>query len=66
MVFEHVNALLQQEDVLLRTLTFESLQLGDKRYSFADYTTETRLVRAVEELLICSYREMEQCEWNRT
>jgi hypothetical protein len=66
MVFEKINNALRLNDVYLSLLTFEWLQLGDDRVDYATFSTDPNLIHAVEELLICTYRRLGQCQWNRT
>ena len=66
MVFENINRELKQNSILLQHFVFESLQIGDDVIDFATFSNDPNLVHAVEELLICSYRRIGQCSWNRT
>ncbi len=65
-VFENVNQVLKHESVLIQLFFFESLEVNGEQVSLEDYKQDASLVLAVEALLICSYRKMGQCEWNRT
>ncbi len=65
LVFESINAALQREDILLRLLTFSSLQVGEQEVSFAEYAQDADLVHTVEQLVICTYRKRGECGWNR-
>jgi hypothetical protein len=66
MVFENINGALQKNAVALCLLTFASLQVDGTVVSFSSFTTDSNLVQAVEQLLICTYRRHGQCQWNRT
>lgn len=66
MVFDNINDILKQSNVLLRLFTFESLHIGDDHIDFVTFSMNPDLVHAVEQLLICTYRRQEQCKWNRT
>lgn len=65
MVFENINTQLQSSRVSLYTFKFEYLEIGEERVDYSYYADNTELVRAVEQLLICSYRRNQQCTWNR-
>jgi len=65
MVFEKLNAALVTEDVSLSVFRFESANLGGGPMSFAAYTSDGQIVRAMEQLLICSCKRIGQCAWNR-
>jgi hypothetical protein len=66
MVFDNLNLILQQSEILFSYLTFESLRLGNDIINFETFSSDPTLVHAVEELLIATYRRAGQCEWNRT
>ncbi len=66
MVFDQINDLLSEKDVTLQHLAFESLVVGSKEVSFDDYSNDQTLVRAVESLVIATYSQKGQCDWNRT
>jgi hypothetical protein len=65
MVFEKINASLQNNSVALYLLTFASLQIDNAIVSFSSFTNDSDLVQSVEQLLICIYRWYGQCQWNR-
>lgn len=65
MVFEKINETVVTQDVALKLFQFEHLELGAKQIRYVEYTEDTDLVRALEQLLICSYRKINQCNWNR-
>ena len=65
MAFENINATLQNNPISLCLLTFASLQIDNATVSFSSFTTDSYLVHAVEQLLICIYRRYGQCQWNR-
>ncbi len=66
MVFENINTLLKEGNVIFSLFTFKSLQIGNENVDFVTYATDSNLVQATEQLLICSYRRFGQCQWNRT
>jgi hypothetical protein len=65
-VFENINRALVNDDVTLRIFRFDSLQIGETRVSHFDYSLNADLVHSVEQLLICCYRRIGECAWNRT
>jgi len=65
MVFEHVNSLLGSDRVSFQHLKFDSIAIGGESVSYSEYCEDSSLVKAVEQLLISSYRRIGQCEWNR-
>jgi hypothetical protein len=65
MVFDNIASALKSNDVLLRRFTFSELTIGDKTVTFVDFSTDRYLVHAIEQLLICDYRRLGQCCWNR-
>ena len=65
MVFDNVNAALREAAVKFQYLKFESLEIGNDVIVYDEYCQDPSLVKAVEQLLITSYRRLGQCEWNR-
>ena len=65
MVFEKINSALQSGDVNLSIFRFSELQIGVEKVHYEHYSEDAELVRAVEQLLICSYKRKNQCAWNR-
>lgn len=65
MVFEKINETLETQDVALNLFQFDSLELGLSQIDYVTYTNDSELVRALEQLLICSYKKANQCNWNR-
>ena len=65
-VFENINDALKQESVALKYLTFDSLHLGEDLVDYNAFSNNPDLVHSVESLVICSYRRIGQCGWNRT
>lgn len=65
MVFEKINETLATQDVALNLFQFDFLELGSTQVDYLAYTNDADLVRASEQLLICSYKKVNQCNWNR-
>ena len=65
-IHQEINQSLQQSSVTLAHFVFDKLIIGDGVVSFTDFSNDTNLIRVVEELLICTYRYHNQCDWNRT
>lgn len=65
MVFENINQLLLTSDVSIFIYGFDYLEIGHERVEYTKYCEDAELVRAVEQLLISSYRRKGQCTWNR-
>lgn len=65
MVFEKLNEELKHDDVFLSHLTFELLHIGSQEVKHSAFSEDAGLVRAVEQLLICSFKRQEQYDWNR-
>ena len=65
-VFENICETIKENDVILSLLVFDHILLGNKLFSYQEYSYNPDLVRAVEQLLICYYKDASQCEWNRT
>ena len=65
-IFENIRNALISEDVFLVHLSFEELVLGDDVLSFAEFSNDRTLAKAVEELIIANYRRIGQCDWNMT
>jgi hypothetical protein len=65
-IFERIRAALISEDVFLVHFSFEELVLGGEVLSFEEFSNDRTLAKAVEELLIASYRRIGQCDWNMT
>lgn len=65
MVFERINEALTTQDITLNLFQFDFLELGSTRIDYLAYTNDADLVRASEQLLICSYKKVNQCNWNR-
>lgn len=65
-VFENINNVLLHESVSLRVLMFDSIKLGDKTINYKEFTEDPDIVRATEQLLICTYKKQDQCRWNRS
>lgn len=66
MVFENVNSLLVSRGVKFQHLVFDTIEIGGESVTFDEYCNDASLVKAVEQLLISSYRRVGQCEWNRS
>ena len=64
-VFENINNSLLASDVILFHLVFKSVQVGAEEVDFNTFSNDSYLVRAIEQLLISSYRKQNQCSWNR-
>ena len=65
MVFENINAVLQNRGVDLRLLRFRCVRIGGEEIEFASYSSDPDLIRAVEQLIIAIYKERGHCSWNR-
>jgi hypothetical protein len=65
MVFGNINAALQAGAVSLYLFRFDFLEIGQEKVDYVEYANDPDLVRAVEQLLICSYKRNQQCVWNR-
>jgi hypothetical protein len=65
MVFENIRETLLLQDIHLYLFTFDVLKIGEETVDYAGFSQDGELVRAVEQLLICSYRRKQQCTWNR-
>ena len=65
MVFENINESLLANDITLYILKFDFLEVDHEIIDYSKYSEDAELVRAVEQLLICSYRRNQQCIWNR-
>jgi hypothetical protein len=65
LVFENINHALLANNVILYILCFDSIQIGQEQIDYSCYAQSPELVRAVEQLLICSYKRNNQCSWNR-
>ncbi len=65
-VFENINSLLVSTGVRFQHLEFDTIEIGGESVSFQQYCNDANLVKAVEPLLISSYRRVGQCEWNRS
>jgi hypothetical protein len=63
-VFDLLNGLLKTAPVRLQFLRFESLSIDGKPIAFEAYSGDAALVRAVERLVIWSYKKVGQCPWN--
>lgn len=63
-VFDLLNEALETTAVALQVFRFESLKRSDESIAFASYTTDSYLVKAVERLLIWTYKNAGQCRWN--
>lgn len=66
MVFENLRKTLVTDDVYLCVLTFETITIGNEQVSYVEFANDSDLVRATEQLLIASYKRINQCAWNRT
>jgi hypothetical protein len=66
MVFDNIRQILVDKDVYLYYLTFSWLNIGDEQVSYQNYSNDSDLIHAVEQLLIASYKRIGQCTWNRT
>lgn len=65
MVFESINQALISGDISFYLYRFTSIEIGIETISFSQYSSDSDLVRALEQLLICSYKRIGQCSWNR-
>lgn len=66
MVFENLNNELMKNNLSLCVLRFAYLEVNGDKVDYESYCRDSGLVHAVEELLICSYRRIGECQWNRT
>lgn len=66
MVFNNINHQLKESDILLAHFTFDTMQIGQDSIDFNTFSVDGAFVHVVEELLICTYRRIGQCVWNRT
>jgi hypothetical protein len=66
MVFQNLNRILQTSAMTLFHFNFEQLWINGQCIDFETYSNDPDLVHTVEELLICTYRQQNQCGWNRT
>lgn len=64
-IFDYINHALLESEVVLRVFRFDRCRLGSEVVDFSTYTTDPFLVRAVEKLLVCTYRRQSQCQWNK-
>lgn len=64
-VFEKINEILVNEDIILDVLTFDEIVFTDRAYNFSQFCEDPDLVHTVEQLLISWYRKQGQCQWNR-
>lgn len=65
-IHQEINLALQHSPVILAHFVFDKLILDNIEISFEDYSEDSNLIRMVEELLICTYRRENQCDWNRS
>tara|TARA_R110002096_G_scaffold128048_4_gene276193 strand:- start:333 stop:809 length:477 start_codon:yes stop_codon:yes gene_type:complete len=65
-VFDNIRDALASDDVFLVHFSFRKLRLNDEVLLFEEFSNDRLLVKAVEELLIASYRRAGQCDWNMT
>jgi hypothetical protein len=66
MVFDKANESLVSNAVTIAYFRFESMNFGDRLISFEEFSCQAVFTKAVEELLICTYRLQGACDWNRT
>jgi hypothetical protein len=65
-VYQNIIETLKVTDIYLSIFEFTEIRLGEKRFSYSEYSEDPELVQAVEQLLICSYKHIGQSPWNRT
>lgn len=65
-VYQNIVETLHATDVHLSIFEFSELRLGEKKFSYSEFSEDPELVQAVEMLLICSYKHIGQSTWNRT
>lgn len=65
MVFDNINVSLKYESISFRQLQLNSLHIGSDVITFSEFSNNPDAVKAVEQLLICTFRRLGQCEWNR-
>jgi len=65
-VFENICQTLKESDVILSVLVFDMIQLGSKTYTYNEFSENPEMIQAVEQLLICYYKDLGQSAWNRT
>lgn len=65
MVFESINQALFVSDVCLFIYRLDHLEMSGERVGFSNYSADAHIVRALEQLLICSFKRVGQCDWNR-
>jgi hypothetical protein len=63
-IFNRLNEELNLADMNLLLLKFESLIGPGGNIPFSSYTSDSALIRAVERLLIWTYKAMDECPWN--
>ncbi len=66
MVFENINSSLPACSIVLYLFEFAKIQIGHEIIDFITFTSDSSLVQAVEQLLICTFHRNGQCQWNRT
>ncbi len=65
-VYENIRITLKESDVILSILVFEKIVLGKKSFTYNEYSEIPEIIQAVEQLLICYYKDLDQSPWNRT
>ncbi len=65
-IMDAVADLVLQEAVTLCVLRFDAVYFGVDRVDRERFAHSPALVLAVETLLIASYKQADQCQWNRT
>ena len=65
MVFDKLNKQLTQSDMFLSYLKFNEISVNDDTISYNKYSNDSLLVKTVEQVLIDTYKRINQCDWNR-
>lgn len=63
-VHDRLVETLTSVDAIFQVLVFDRLSLDGKEIEFSRCSSDPFLVRAIERLLICSYKQRGQCRWN--
>jgi hypothetical protein len=64
-VFEQILLTLQTDSVALHLLAFEALQVAGHEVPFTEFSVDASLVRTVEALLVHTYKQVQECGWNK-
>ena len=65
-VFDQIVATCVSDAIDLMLLRFEHIEVSGMRSTYSEYTKSPHLVHTTEALLLCHYRLLGECTWNRT